>query len=118
MKDVFEKYGIVMLSYVYKKNYSSIWNRVTIINLSSIMNDQLIFFKKTTDLNWWNFLAIQQQKIIIPNKYGNKLVGKLHEAGTKEIVILCHGLRASKVSFSDIIDYELNISMSSDPIHR
>lgn len=40
--------------------------------------------------------SIQQQKIIIPNKYGNKLVGKLHEAGTKEIVILCHGLRASK----------------------
>lgn len=40
--------------------------------------------------------SIQQQKIIIPNKYGNKLVGILHEAGTKEIVILCHGLRASK----------------------
>ncbi|KAJ1400675.1 Serine aminopeptidase, S33 [Sesbania bispinosa] len=40
--------------------------------------------------------SFQQQNVIIPNKYGNKLVGILHEAGTIEIVILCHGLRASK----------------------
>ncbi|TKY54477.1 YDL057W protein [Spatholobus suberectus] len=38
----------------------------------------------------------RQQKVIITNKYGNKLVGVLHECGTKEIVILCHGLRSSK----------------------
>ncbi|KAG4929599.1 hypothetical protein JHK82_046664 [Glycine max] len=38
----------------------------------------------------------QQQKVIITNKYGNKLVGILHESGTKEIVILCHGLRSTK----------------------
>ncbi|KAK7329684.1 hypothetical protein VNO77_23859 [Canavalia gladiata] len=40
--------------------------------------------------------SFQQQKVIIPNKNGNKLVGILHESGTKEIVILCHGLKASK----------------------
>ncbi|XP_027333852.1 uncharacterized protein LOC113848500 [Abrus precatorius] len=38
----------------------------------------------------------QQQKVIISNKHGNKLVGILHESGTEEIVILCHGLGASK----------------------
>ncbi|KAF7837897.1 alpha/beta hydrolase domain-containing protein isoform X2 [Senna tora] len=38
----------------------------------------------------------QQQKVIIPNKQGNKLVGILHESGTSEIVILCHGLGSSK----------------------
>ncbi|KAL5149411.1 hypothetical protein HKD37_13G036243 [Glycine soja] len=44
-------------------------------------------------------LAFQQQKFIIPNKYGYKLVGILHESGTKEIVLLCHGGRASKENF-------------------
>ncbi|KAK4265649.1 hypothetical protein QN277_026673 [Acacia crassicarpa] len=41
-------------------------------------------------------LAFQQQKVIILNKQGNKLVGILHDSGTSEIVILCHGLGASK----------------------
>ncbi|KAK7329682.1 hypothetical protein VNO77_23857 [Canavalia gladiata] len=40
--------------------------------------------------------TLPQQKVLITNKYGNKLVGILHESGTKEIVILCHGLGASK----------------------
>ncbi|XP_028195844.1 uncharacterized protein LOC114380913 isoform X5 [Glycine soja] len=43
--------------------------------------------------------SFQQQKFIIPNKYGYKLVGILHESGTKEIVLLCHGGRASKENF-------------------
>ncbi|XP_027919381.1 uncharacterized protein LOC114177960 isoform X1 [Vigna unguiculata] len=43
--------------------------------------------------------SFQQQRVIIPNKHGNKLVGILHESGTQEIVILCHGLRASKENF-------------------
>lgn len=41
----------------------------------------------------------QQQKVIIQNKYGYKLVGVLHESGTRGIVILCHGGRASKENF-------------------
>ncbi|XP_028751609.1 uncharacterized protein LOC114711386 isoform X1 [Neltuma alba] len=41
-------------------------------------------------------LAFHQQKVIIPNKQGNKLVGILHDSGNLELVILCHGLGASK----------------------
>ncbi|KAE9601612.1 hypothetical protein Lal_00040596 [Lupinus albus] len=41
-------------------------------------------------------LTLTQQKVTITNKHGNKLVGILHESGTTEIVILCHGLGASK----------------------
>ncbi|KAJ0724122.1 putative feruloyl esterase [Helianthus annuus] len=36
------------------------------------------------------------KKIIIQNNYGEKLVGLLHETGSKEIVILCHGLQGTK----------------------
>lgn len=36
------------------------------------------------------------QKVLISNKLGEKLVGLLHEACSKELVILCHGLRATK----------------------
>ncbi|GMY36316.1 non-heme chloroperoxidase-like isoform X2 [Fagus crenata] len=39
---------------------------------------------------------VVQQKVIIPKKYGEKLVGILHETGSVEIVILCHGFRSSK----------------------
>ncbi|XP_052727439.1 uncharacterized protein LOC108322716 isoform X2 [Vigna angularis] len=38
----------------------------------------------------------RQQKIIITKKNDSKLVGILHECGTEEIVILCHGLRSTK----------------------
>ncbi|PQQ08836.1 uncharacterized protein Pyn_03031 [Prunus yedoensis var. nudiflora] len=38
----------------------------------------------------------QQQKIIVPNKHGEKLVGLLHETGSEKIVILCHGFRSTK----------------------
>ncbi|XP_004507939.1 uncharacterized protein [Cicer arietinum] len=57
--------------------------------------------------------SLKQQKVIIPNKYGNKLVGILHEAGTKEIVILCHGLRASK---EDIIMTQLAAALDNAEI--
>ncbi|XP_045811900.1 uncharacterized protein LOC123906093 [Trifolium pratense] len=52
----------------------------------------------------------QQQRVIITNKHGNKLVGILHEAGTKQIVILCHGLRASK---EDIIMTQLAAALEN-----
>ncbi|ESW26640.1 hypothetical protein PHAVU_003G135900 [Phaseolus vulgaris] len=38
----------------------------------------------------------RQQKVIITKKNDNKLVGILHESGTEEIVILCHGLGSTK----------------------
>ncbi|XP_061361497.1 uncharacterized protein LOC133305331 [Gastrolobium bilobum] len=40
--------------------------------------------------------VVDQQRVIIPNKHGEKLVGILHESGSREIVILCHGFRSSK----------------------
>ncbi|KAF2302707.1 hypothetical protein GH714_001300 [Hevea brasiliensis] len=41
-------------------------------------------------------LVPQQEKVIIPNKHGEKLVGLLHDTGSKEIVVLCHGFRSTK----------------------
>ncbi|WVZ10334.1 hypothetical protein V8G54_014864 [Vigna mungo] len=40
--------------------------------------------------------AVEQHRVIIPNKHGENLVGILHESGSREIVILCHGFRSSK----------------------
>lgn len=37
-----------------------------------------------------------QQKVTIVNKRGEKLVGVLHEAGSTNLVLLCHGFRSSK----------------------
>ncbi|KFK27517.1 hypothetical protein AALP_AA8G393500 [Arabis alpina] len=37
-----------------------------------------------------------QQKIVIPNNHNEKLVGLLHETGSKEVVVLCHGFRSNK----------------------
>ncbi|XP_010090057.2 putative uncharacterized protein YDL057W [Morus notabilis] len=40
--------------------------------------------------------VVQQKRLIVPNKYGEKLVGLLHDTGSVEIVILCHGFQATK----------------------
>ncbi|KAK8483892.1 hypothetical protein V6N13_144809 [Hibiscus sabdariffa] len=40
--------------------------------------------------------VMEQQRVVIPNKHGEKLVGLLHETGSKEIVILCHGFISTK----------------------
>ncbi|RRT69229.1 hypothetical protein BHE74_00029108, partial [Ensete ventricosum] len=37
-----------------------------------------------------------QQRVIITNSCGEKLVGLLHDTGSKKLVLLCHGFRASK----------------------
>ncbi|TVU48063.1 hypothetical protein EJB05_07685, partial [Eragrostis curvula] len=42
--------------------------------------------------------VISQDKIVIRNRYGEKLIGVLYEAGSKDIVVLCHGFRSSKES--------------------
>ncbi|KAI3989291.1 hypothetical protein MKX01_004840 [Papaver californicum] len=41
---------------------------------------------------------IEQQRIVIKNKYGENLVGVLHETGSSEVIILCHGFTSSKES--------------------
>ncbi|XP_048572165.1 uncharacterized protein LOC125552605 isoform X1 [Triticum urartu] len=41
---------------------------------------------------------VSQERIVITNSSGEKLIGVLHEAGSKDIVVLCHGFRSSKES--------------------
>ncbi|KAL0713758.1 hypothetical protein Bca4012_020736 [Brassica carinata] len=38
----------------------------------------------------------EQQRIEIPNSRNEKLVGLLHETGSTEVVVLCHGFRSNK----------------------
>ncbi|CAN0915085.1 Putative uncharacterized protein YDL057W [Linum grandiflorum] len=40
--------------------------------------------------------VVLQKRVIIPNKHGEKLVGLLHDCGSKEVVVLCHGFQSSK----------------------
>ncbi|XP_042456481.1 uncharacterized protein LOC122041021 isoform X2 [Zingiber officinale] len=40
--------------------------------------------------------SVPQQRFVITNNYGEKLVAVLHETGSKKLVILCHGFRATK----------------------
>ena len=39
----------------------------------------------------------QQKKIVMQNEHGENLVGLLHETGSLEIVVMCHGFRSNKV---------------------
>ncbi|OMP05143.1 putative valacyclovir hydrolase [Corchorus olitorius] len=55
----------------------------------------------------------EQQRVIIPNKHGEKLVGLLHETGSKEIVVLCHGFRSTKVEPLQLGTYFCYSSISS-----
>ncbi|KAI7725650.1 hypothetical protein M8C21_001675, partial [Ambrosia artemisiifolia] len=48
--------------------------------------------------------GINQQKIIIENKWGEKLVGLLHETGSKEIVTVSHGVECTK-EYSMMVDF-------------
>ena len=43
---------------------------------------------------------VQQERVVVQNKYGEKLVGLLNDTGSLDIVILCHGFRSSKVCVS------------------
>ncbi|KAF9599669.1 hypothetical protein IFM89_001615 [Coptis chinensis] len=40
--------------------------------------------------------VVELERVIVENKYGEKLVGVLHDTGSPELVILCHGFRSSK----------------------
>ncbi|KAI3874730.1 hypothetical protein MKW92_024558 [Papaver armeniacum] len=42
--------------------------------------------------------SVIEQRIVIRNKYGENLVGILHETGSSEIIILCHGFASNKES--------------------
>ncbi len=65
----------------------------------------LFFLNICKKIYYWfvnSIVSVVQQKVIIPNKYGEKLVGILHETGSVESVILCHGFRSSKVGVSNM----------------
>jgi hypothetical protein len=47
--------------------------------------------------------AVQQRRVVIENNHGEKLSGILHETGSKQLVIVCHGFQSSKVIFLYII---------------
>ncbi|KAJ4833790.1 hypothetical protein Tsubulata_014708 [Turnera subulata] len=40
--------------------------------------------------------VVQQLNVVIENSHGQKLVGILHDTGSRELVIVCHGFRSSK----------------------
>ncbi|KAL5836197.1 hypothetical protein ACOSQ4_015694 [Xanthoceras sorbifolium] len=40
--------------------------------------------------------AVEQKRVVINNNSGEKLVGTLHETGSKEVVIVCHGFQSCK----------------------
>lgn len=40
--------------------------------------------------------ALQLQRVVVKNKHGEKLVGLLHETGSEQLVVVCHGFQSSK----------------------
>ncbi|KAJ6382698.1 hypothetical protein OIU77_031180 [Salix suchowensis] len=44
----------------------------------------------------FTILAVQQRRVVIENNHGEKLSGILHETGSKQLVIVCHGFQSSK----------------------
>lgn len=53
----------------------------------------------------------QPQKIVTLNDHGEKLVGLVHDTGSKEVVILCHGFTASK---EDIIMVNISVGLEKE----
>lgn len=45
-------------------------------------------------------IVVQQRRVVIPNSHGEKLVGILHESGSNQLVIVCHGFQSTKVGHS------------------
>lgn len=48
-------------------------------------------------LNMW-LTVLCEQRVLISNEHGEKLVGLLHQTCSKKLVILCHGFQATKAS--------------------
>ncbi|KAL2237097.1 mycophenolic acid acyl-glucuronide esterase, mitochondrial [Sesamum indicum] len=44
----------------------------------------------------YNSTVAQHNRLFIENSHGEKLVGILHETGSTELVVICHGFRSSK----------------------
>ncbi|OMO67281.1 hypothetical protein CCACVL1_20640 [Corchorus capsularis] len=113
------KGGLVVLLYASK--YHDIH---TVINVSSRYDfkkglegpfgkDFMDRLKKDGFIDVKNQTGIEQQRVIIPNKHGEKLVGLLHETGSKEIIVLCHGFRSTK---ADQIMVNLAVALEKEGI--
>lgn len=74
---------------------SSIMNDSEKLTYGSCSNDSI--GRSDTQLNSYSG-GTSQQMIAIKNSVGENLVGILHEAGSEDLVILCHGFRSSKES--------------------
>ncbi|CAN8278076.1 unnamed protein product [Cochlearia groenlandica] len=59
-------------------------------------NNRISIIKFTMDSSISKLSVCTQEKIVIPNSHKEKLVGVLHETGSREIVVLCHGFRSNK----------------------
>ncbi|CAI9100599.1 OLC1v1037728C1 [Oldenlandia corymbosa var. corymbosa] len=57
----------------------------------------------------WHFVPSavpRQEKITLKNRHNEKLVGVLHDSGSVDIVVLCHGFRSSK-------DYKMMVNIAA-----
>lgn len=81
------------------KMLDSQWCQHLVLKFFYFTVDILLVHMVSGGINSLSFVysVVQQQRVVIPNKHGEKLVGLLHETGSSEIVILCHGFRSSKV---------------------
>uniref|UniRef100_A0A1J3CRE9 Serine aminopeptidase S33 domain-containing protein n=2 Tax=Noccaea caerulescens TaxID=107243 RepID=A0A1J3CRE9_NOCCA len=70
--------------------------RLSCFNVRLPINNNQISCNKLIMDSVENNPVCAQKKIVIPNSHSEKLVGLLHETGSREIVVLCHGFRSSK----------------------
>ena len=73
----------------------------SIIHLGCIFPPNLLFHVLIARCS--RVAEASKSRVEILNKYGEKLVGVLHDAGSKKLVILCHGFRSSKVEFMRLL---------------
>lgn len=57
--------------------------------------------------------VLHQEKVVVQNAHGEILVGILHETGSREIVILCHGFQSTK---EDCIMVNLAVTLEKEGI--
>ncbi|XP_042051017.1 putative uncharacterized protein YDL057W isoform X1 [Salvia splendens] len=75
--------------------HTSFPNKNPRVTFSSSLNPRIKF---RTNLVVAESPVGMQQRIIIPNKQGQKLVGVFHDTGSEKLAVLCHGFRSSKES--------------------
>lgn len=67
----------------------------------------LLFVFLVTFVLYW--AVVEHKRVVIESTHDEKLVGILHEMGSPELVIICHGFRSSKVRNFDLENYLCNV---------